>query len=130
MAKRSALDWFLSIGIWLLFVILLVPAIALGFVVGRSEKQDTKTVVQTPAMAAKSLIKSAPAFSTDDLWQTAGDDWITNGGSTSNQRYSPLDEINDSNVAEPQGRLADAPAQVGRSRRSTPPRASRSSTRA
>ena len=66
-AKRSALDWFLSIGIWLLFVILLVPAIALGFVVGRSEKQDTKTVVQTPAMAAKSLIKSAPAFSTDDL---------------------------------------------------------------
>ena len=102
-AKRSALDWFLSIGIWLLFVILLVPAIALGFVVGRSEKQDTKTVVQTPAMAAKSLIKSAPAFSTDDLWQTASDDWITNGGSTSNQRYSSLDEINDSNVQNLRG---------------------------
>ena len=102
-AKRSALDWFLSIGIWLLFVILLVPAIALGFVVGRSEKQDTTTVVQTPAMAAKSLIKSAPAFSTDDLWQTASDDWITNGGSTSNQRYSSLDEINDSNVQNLKG---------------------------
>jgi quinohemoprotein ethanol dehydrogenase len=102
-AKRSALDWFLSIGIWLLFVILLVPAIALGFVVGRSEKQDTKTVVQTPAMAAKSLIKTAPAFSTDDLWQTASDDWITNGGSTSNQRYSSLDEINDGNVQNLRG---------------------------
>jgi quinohemoprotein ethanol dehydrogenase len=101
--KRSALDWFLSIGIWLLFLILLVPAIALGFVVGRSEKQQTKTVVQTPAMAARSLIKSAPAFSTDELWQTAGDDWITNGGSTSNQRFSSLDEINDSNVKQLKG---------------------------
>ena len=80
-----------------------MPAIALGFVVGRSEKQDTKTVVQTPAMAAKSLIKTAPAFSTDDLWQTASDDWITNGGSTSNQRYSSLDEINDSNVQNLKG---------------------------
>jgi glucose dehydrogenase len=80
-----------------------VPAIALGFVVGRSEKQDTKTVVQTPAMAAKSLIKTAPAFSTDDLWQTASDDWITNGGSTSNQRYSSLDEINDGNVQNLRG---------------------------
>jgi quinohemoprotein ethanol dehydrogenase len=101
--KRSALDWFLSIGIWLLFVLLLVPAIALGFVLGRSEKQQTKTVVQTPALAAKALIKTSPAFSTDDLWQSAHGEWITNGGSTSNQRYSSLDEINDSNVKDLKG---------------------------
>ena len=54
-------------------------------------------------MAAKSLIEPAPAFSTDDLWQTASDDWITNGGSTSNQRYSSLDEINDGNVQNLRG---------------------------
>lgn len=101
--RRSALDWFLSIGIWLLFVLLLIPAVVLGFVLGRSEKQQTKTVIQTPAMAAKSLIKNAPAFDTDALWQSAGDDWITNGGSTSNQRYSSLDEIDDSNVGDLKG---------------------------
>src|SRR4051794_7186770 len=101
--KRSALDWFLSVGIWLLFVLLLIPAVALGFVLGRSEKQETKTVIQTPAMAARSLVRDAPAFTTDELWETAGDDWITNGGSTSNQRYSSLDEIDDSNVDELKG---------------------------
>ena len=128
--RRSALDSFLDVGIWMLFVVLLVPAVVLGFVLGRSEKQQTKTVIQTPAMAAKALIKPAPAFSSGDLAKTPSDDWITNGGSLSNQRYSSLDEINDVERLAAEGRVADAPAQVGRSRRSTRPRASRSSTRA
>ena len=103
MPRRSALDWFLDAGIWLLFAVLLIPAIVLGFALGRSEKQQTKTVVQTPAMAAKALIEPAPAFSTGDLAATPGDDWITNGGSISNQRYSSLDEIDTSNVSQLKG---------------------------
>src|SRR3978361_2228558 len=54
-------------------------------------------------MAAPSVIKTAPAFSTSDLAATASDDWITNGGSLWNQRYSSLDEINDSNVSQLKG---------------------------
>jgi quinohemoprotein ethanol dehydrogenase len=102
-ARRSALDWFLSIGIWLLFVALLVPAVVLGFVLGRSEKQQTKTVVQTPAMAAKALIDPTPRFTTDDLSATASEDWLTNGGSLWNQRYSSLDQIDTSNVSQLKG---------------------------
>jgi quinohemoprotein ethanol dehydrogenase len=102
-ARRSALDWFLSIGIWLLFVALLVPAVVLGFVLGRSEKQQTKIVVQTPAMAAKALIDPTPRFTTDDLSATASEDWLTNGGSLWNQRYSSLDQIDTSNVSQLKG---------------------------
>jgi quinohemoprotein ethanol dehydrogenase len=101
--RRSALDWFLDAGIWILFVVLLVPAIVLGFVLGRSEKQQTKTVVQTPAMAAKALIKPASAFAAGDLAQTPGDDWLTNGGSLSNDRFSSLDQIDASNVSRVKG---------------------------
>jgi quinohemoprotein ethanol dehydrogenase len=101
--RRTPRDWFLEVGIWLLFVLLLVPAGVLGYVVGNSSKQKTKTVIETPAMAAKALIKTAPAFSTGDLAATAGDDWITNGGSLSNQRYSSLDEIDTTNVSQLRG---------------------------
>jgi quinohemoprotein ethanol dehydrogenase len=100
---RSARDVFLQAGIWVLFALLLVPAGVVGWVIGHSERQDTKTVIQTPAMAAKALINPAPKFSTDDLNATASDDWITNGGSLANQRYSSLNQINDSNVSQLKG---------------------------
>ena len=70
---------------------------------GRSEKQQTKTVIQTPAMAAKALIKPAPAFSSGDLAKTPSGDWITNGGSLSNERFSSLDQIDASNVSQVKG---------------------------
>ena len=101
--RRSALDTFLEAGIFVLFAALLIPAIVLGFVLGRSEKQKTTTVIQTPAMAAKALITSAPRFSMSDLAATPSGDWITNGGSTFNQRYSSLDEIDASNVSRLKG---------------------------
>jgi quinohemoprotein ethanol dehydrogenase len=101
--RRSALDTFLDAGIFVLFAALLIPAIVLGFVLGRSEKQKTKTVIQTPALAAKSLIEPAPRFTMSDLATTPSDDWITNGGSTFNQRYSSLDEIDASNVSRLKG---------------------------
>jgi alcohol dehydrogenase (cytochrome c) len=102
--RRTALDWFLEGGVWLLLIVLLVPAVALGYVIGHSSKQSTKTVVQTPGEAAHALITAAPRFSADDLSQTASDDWPTNGASTFNQRYSSLDDINDSNVSQLRGK--------------------------
>jgi quinohemoprotein ethanol dehydrogenase len=103
MGQRSATDWFLDAGIWLLFVVLLIPAVVLGFVLGNSSKQKTKTIVETPALAAKSLIKAAPAFSAQALAEMPGDDWITNGGSLSNDRFSSLDEIDAANVGRLKG---------------------------
>jgi quinohemoprotein ethanol dehydrogenase len=41
----------------------------------------------------------APAFTSQQLSDYPQDNWITNGGSISNQRYSPLKEINTGNVA-------------------------------
>ena len=46
---------------------------------------------------------TAPAFSTSELTALPTTDWITNGGSISNQRYSPLDEINAGNVGQLKG---------------------------
>src|SRR5437016_3579250 len=46
---------------------------------------------------AKSIPK-APAFSASDLNAPAARDWITNGGSITNDRYSSLDSISTKNV--------------------------------
>jgi alcohol dehydrogenase (cytochrome c) len=48
-------------------------------------------------------IEPAPAFSLGDLAADPTDNWITNGGSLANQRYSPLDLINTSNVKNLKG---------------------------
>ena len=64
-------------------------------------------------MAAKSLIKSAPAFSTDDLWQTA--ERRLDHERRLDVEPALLVTRRDQRLErpEPQGRLADAPAQVG-----------------
>jgi quinohemoprotein ethanol dehydrogenase len=46
---------------------------------------------------------SAPAFTADELAAPSTDNWITNGGTTFNQRYSPLDEIDTTNVSRLKG---------------------------
>jgi quinohemoprotein ethanol dehydrogenase len=45
-------------------------------------------------------ITKAPAFTAAELSAPAGDDWLTNGGSVTNERYSTLDQINKSNVGK------------------------------
>jgi quinohemoprotein ethanol dehydrogenase len=45
----------------------------------------------------------APAFSPGELSSLPTTNWITNGGSIANQRYSPLDQINARNVAQLKG---------------------------
>jgi quinohemoprotein ethanol dehydrogenase len=52
---------------------------------------------------ASGEIVEAPAFTSDELWEEAGANWITNGGSTRNHRFSTLNEINTENVAELKG---------------------------
>ncbi|MEO7549946.1 MAG: PQQ-binding-like beta-propeller repeat protein [Croceibacterium sp.] len=48
-------------------------------------------------------IRPAPAFTARELMALPTDGWITNGGTLSNQRYSPLDQINRSNVTRLKG---------------------------
>ena len=45
-------------------------------------------------------IPKAPAFSASQLSAAAGSDWITNGGSLTNERYSSLDQIKTTNVSK------------------------------
>lgn len=52
-----------------------------------------------PPTGDPSTIRPAPAFTARDLVAPPTDGWITNGGNVFNQRYSPLDQINRSNVA-------------------------------
>ena len=46
---------------------------------------------------------ASPAFSSRELTALPNTNWITNGGSISNQRYSPLDQINAGNVGRLKG---------------------------
>ncbi|HET9508065.1 MAG TPA: PQQ-binding-like beta-propeller repeat protein, partial [Gaiellaceae bacterium] len=45
----------------------------------------------------------APAFTPEELTEEPTTRWITNGGTVYNQRYSPLDQIDTSNVADLKG---------------------------
>ena len=66
----------------------------------------TKTVTVASGQTAvqqTSAITPAPAFSTDDLAAKPTDNWITNGGSLANDRYSPLDQIDTGNIGQVKG---------------------------
>jgi quinohemoprotein ethanol dehydrogenase len=57
---------------------------------------DTKTVTVDGSTTGSSSL--APAFTAAQLNALPTGNWITNGGSLANQRYSPLDKIDDGNV--------------------------------
>jgi alcohol dehydrogenase (cytochrome c) len=66
----------------------------------------TKTVTVARGQTAvqqTTAITPAPAFSTGDLAALPTDNWITNGGSLSNDRYSPLDQIDTGNIGQVKG---------------------------
>jgi len=50
-------------------------------------------------LPAADAIRSAPAFSAQQLTGPDDEGWFTNGGTLSNQRYSPLQQLNRQNVA-------------------------------
>jgi quinohemoprotein ethanol dehydrogenase len=57
----------------------------------------------TTSANATAPIETAPEFSAEELEAEPGADWITNGGSLSNDRFSSLDEVNTENVKELKG---------------------------
>jgi alcohol dehydrogenase (cytochrome c) len=59
----------------------------------------TTTTSTATASGEAEGIATVPAFTTEELFAHAGGDWITNGGGTTNDRYSTLDEIDAGNVA-------------------------------
>jgi alcohol dehydrogenase (cytochrome c) len=56
-----------------------------------------------PAEAEGEGIAAAPEFTSEELATAPADNWVTNGGDVSNDRFSSLDEINTENVAELKG---------------------------
>ena len=108
-AKRKSTwyDAFLDVGIWILFALLLLPAGAVGYVIGKDQASDEPATTEQ-AQAGEGAdgqtgIEAAPAFSADDLTAEPEDAWLTNGGTLMNQRYSPLDEIDTDNVKDLKG---------------------------
>jgi quinohemoprotein ethanol dehydrogenase len=60
----------------------------------------TLFAVAGPVLAAEGGTPDAPAFTAAQLAAPPTDGWLTNGGSLSNQRYSPLTLLDRSNVAQ------------------------------
>lgn len=58
--------------------------------------------------AAAQDIRPAPAFNAERLSTLPTDEWITNGGTIANQRYSPLTLLNRDNVAGLKGKWRTA----------------------
>ena len=59
-------------------------------------------VARTAAPAAPA-ITPAPEFTGDELSALPERNWLANGGNVQGQRYSPLDQINASNVSQLKG---------------------------
>ncbi|HEX4752699.1 MAG TPA: PQQ-binding-like beta-propeller repeat protein [Solirubrobacterales bacterium] len=71
---------------------------------GTTTTSTTTTSESEPSETAESGgITPAPEFTSEELSETAGANWITNGGGTSNDRFSSLSEINTENVKELKG---------------------------
>jgi quinohemoprotein ethanol dehydrogenase len=79
-----------------------------GWVVGHYATSSVATKTVTVSASAGSPesgsdIRAAPSFSADDLSALPTEDWPTVGGSLRNERYSPLTQIDTSNVDQLKG---------------------------
>ncbi|HVV89086.1 MAG TPA: PQQ-binding-like beta-propeller repeat protein [Solirubrobacterales bacterium] len=70
---------------------------------GTATSTEEASSEEGEATTAANGIALAPAFTSDELNEEAGDNWITNGGNLTNDRFSTLDEINTENVSELKG---------------------------
>jgi alcohol dehydrogenase (cytochrome c) len=100
--RGSRWSAFLDVGLWLLFFALLIPAGFVGYVIGKEQADDEERAAATAPENTEG-IEPAPAFSTEDLAAEPREAWLTNGGSLSNRRYSPLDQIDTGNVEDLRG---------------------------
>jgi alcohol dehydrogenase (cytochrome c) len=86
-----------------------VVALVIGVLIGNAtEKTKTVTAGQPQVLLPQSQVDrsrspAAPAFSAATLDALPNFNWITNGGSLANQRYSPLTQVNTSNVGQLKG---------------------------
>ncbi len=86
-----------------------VLALVVGILIGNgTEKTKTVTLGQSEVLlptseADRSKSPAAPAFTKETLAALPTTNWITNGGSLNNNRYSPLTQIDTSNVADLKG---------------------------
>src|SRR6201991_1681284 len=68
-----------------------------------ASSESSESSEEGEKVTASNGITMAPEFTSDELWEHAGDNWVTNGGSTTNDRFSTLDEINTENVSQLKG---------------------------
>src|SRR6201996_6857325 len=98
--------WFATLFLALAAAIVLAACGGSG---GTTTSGSTSTEESEPAEAetAESTegggIAAAPEFTSEELYEPAGENWITNGGGTTNDRFSSLGEINTENVKELKG---------------------------
>jgi alcohol dehydrogenase (cytochrome c) len=81
----------------------LVAALVLAACGGSGGTTTTSSTASGGSESSEGGIAMAPEFTSDELYEAAGANWITNGGSTNNNRFSSLDEINTENVKELKG---------------------------
>jgi quinohemoprotein ethanol dehydrogenase len=83
--------------------LLLAGAVGVGgYFAGRGSGSSEGNANANVVLSADGIAK-APAFTASQLAAEPKDGWITNGGSLWNQRYSPLSEIDTSNVKDLKG---------------------------
>jgi quinohemoprotein ethanol dehydrogenase len=86
-----------------------VVALIVGILIGNgTEQTKTVTLGQADVLLPQSKVDrskspAAPAFTPATLNALPTTNWITNGGSIANQRYSPLTQINTTNVSQLKG---------------------------
>src|ERR1700753_3330048 len=100
-------------GLVLISLLALLGALVIAGCGGGSSSSSTTTTTEEtapaetekePAETAESEgIAEAPAFTSEELNEEAGANWITNGGNLTNDRFSSLSEINTENVSELKG---------------------------
>jgi quinohemoprotein ethanol dehydrogenase len=70
---------------------------------GESAESTEAEPAETSEEGEEGEIVAAPAFTSEELYEHPGDNWITSNGGTTNDRFSSLDEINTENVKELKG---------------------------
>jgi quinohemoprotein ethanol dehydrogenase len=102
--------------VFLLCCLALIGAVVISACGGGGSSSSTPTTESEPETAETEKpaeteaepeeeggIAEAPVFTSEELNEHAGDNWITNGGSLTNDRFSTLDEINTENVSQLKG---------------------------
>jgi alcohol dehydrogenase (cytochrome c) len=109
MAPRSRRSTATAEAALVILVLALVGVgVFVGWVIGNyvTSPSATKTITvapTTPGVTSAADIPKAPNFTAEELSANPTDNWPTVGGNLGNERYSPLDQIDTSNVSQVKG---------------------------